>query len=256
MKNKVVFVTGSSSGIGLSIARSYAQAGANLILHGIEADFGLAQELEKEYKIKAVYMQSDLSRRDDTIATLRKATQFIGDVDILVNNAGIQFVSPIEDFPFEKWQSIIDINLSSVFYLSQFVWAPMKKKGFGRIINISSVHGLRASEFKSAYVAAKHAVCGLTKVLALEGANTGITANAICPGYVHTPLVDKQIQAQAKAHGLSEADVIEKVLLKKQPIKKFVSLEAISQLSLYLSQPYCETVTGASFVLDGGWTSQ
>ena len=256
MKNKVVFVTGSSSGIGLGIARAYAQAGASVILHGIEADFGLALEIEKEFGNKAMYIQSDLSRRDDSINTLRKATQFMGDVDILVNNAGIQFVSPIEDFPYEKWQSIIDINLSSVFYLSQFVWTPMKKKGFGRIINISSVHGLRASEFKSAYVAAKHAVVGLTKVLALEAANTGVTANAICPGYVHTPLVDKQIQNQAKAHNLSESEVIEKVLLKKQPIKKFVSLEAISQLSLYLSQPYSETITGASFVLDGGWTSQ
>ena len=256
MKNKVIFVTGSSSGIGLAIARAYAEKGSHLIVHGIESDFGLAEELSREYGVKATYFQADLSQKEKTLEALKRATQKVGSIDILVNNAGIQFVSPIEDFPFEKWQSILDINLSSVFYLSQFVWSEMKQKGYGRILNISSVHGLRASEYKSAYVAAKHAVCGLTKVLALEAANTGVTVNAICPGYVQTPLVEKQIQAQAKAHGLSESEVVEKVLLKKQPIKKFISLEAISQLCLYLSEPYSEAITGSAFVLDGGWTSQ
>lgn len=256
MKNKVVFVTGSSSGIGLHIARTYASHGAHLILHGIESDLNLAEAIQKEFGVKAIYIQADLAKKEETLSRLESAVQTIGAIDILINNAGIQFVSPIEEFPFERWQSIIDINLSSVFYLSQFVWSQMKKKKSGRIINISSVHGLRASEFKSAYVAAKHGVCGLTKVLALEAANTGITANAICPGYVHTPLVEKQIAAQAKAHNLTENDVVEKVLLKKQPIKKFISLESISEMCIYLSQPYSDAITGSAFVLDGGWTSQ
>ena len=256
MKNRVAFITGSSSGIGLGIARHFAKSQTDVILHGIEKDFGLASALKKEFGVQAEYIQTDLQNREQTLSALTAATKKIGSVDILVNNAGIQFVSPVEEFPIEKWQAILDINLSSVFYLSQAVWGPMKAKGYGRIINISSVHGIRASEFKSAYVAAKHGVCGLTKVLGLEAANTGITANAICPGYVQTPLVDKQIADQAKAHGLSEAEVIEKVLLKKQPVKKFISIEAIAELSLFLCQPYSDAITGSAFILDGGWSSQ
>ncbi len=253
---RLVLVTGSSSGIGLGIAETFASLGNRVLLHGIENDFGLGKTLTEKYGVECSYVQADLSNRETAQSKVSDAISKFGDIDVLVNNAGIQHVSPIEDFSYEKWQAILAINLSSVFWASQMVFAKMKAKGYGRIINVASVHGLRASEFKSAYVAAKHGVVGLTKVLALEGANAGITANAICPGYVKTPLVEKQIADQAKAHGLSEKDVVQKVLLKKQPIKDFVEIEAIAQLAVYLTKPYASTVTGASFLLDGGWTSQ
>lgn len=253
---RLVFVTGSSSGIGLGIAEAFAAKGHRVLLHGIEKDFGLAKKLTESHGVECSYVQADISNRDSALPILKNAFERFGDINVLVNNAGIQHVSPLEDFSYEKWQAIQNINLSSVFWITQMLWAKMKASGYGRVINIASVHGVRASEYKSAYVAAKHGVLGLTKVLALEGANTGITANAICPGYVRTPLVEKQIADQAKAHGLSEKDVVEKVLLKKQPIKDFIDVEAIAQLSLYLTQPFAATVTGASFLLDGGWTSQ
>lgn len=253
---RLVFVTGSSSGIGLGIAETFASKGHRVLLHGIEKDFGLGHKLTEKYGVECSYVQADISNREIALPILEAAFEKFGNVDVLVNNAGIQHVSPLEDFAFEKWQAIQNINLGSVFWISQMLFAKMKKSGYGRIINIASVHGVRASEYKSAYVAAKHGVLGLTKVIALEGANTGVTANAICPGYVKTPLVEKQIADQAKAHNLSEKDVVEKVLLKKQPIKDFVDIEAISQLALYLTQPYASSVTGASFLLDGGWSSQ
>jgi 3-hydroxybutyrate dehydrogenase len=179
-----------------------------------------------------------------------------GQVDVLINNAGIQFVSPIEDFPDDKWNAIIGINLTSAFYLSKAVWKGMKDRKFGRIINIASAHGLVASEFKSAYVASKHGIVGFTKTLALEGAPFNITVNAICPGYVKTPLVEKQIADQAKAHNLSEADVVSKVMLYKQAVKDFVSLETLGQTALLMASDHASTLTGIAMPVDGGWNAQ
>jgi 3-hydroxybutyrate dehydrogenase len=184
------------------------------------------------------------------------ALSAFGTVDVLINNAGIQHVAPIEDFPDEKWQAIININLSSAFYLSKALWKPMKKQKFGRIINIASAHGLVASEFKSAYVAAKHGIVGLTKVLALEGAPYNITANAICPGYVKTPLVEKQIDDQAKAHGISKEEVISKVMLYKQSVKDFIPVELLGQMALFLASENAHTFTGTAIPIDGGWNAQ
>ena len=177
-------------------------------------------------------------------------------IDVLINNAGIQYVSPLEDFPLEKWNAIIAINLTAAFITSKAVWSSMKENNFGRIINVSSVHGLRASEFKSAYVSAKHGIIGLTKVLGLEGAGSNITCNAICPGYVKTPLVEGQIKDQSKAHGLTEEEVVQKVMLKKQAVKEFIPEEKISELALFLAAENSSAITGSSYTLDGGWTAQ
>jgi 3-hydroxybutyrate dehydrogenase len=179
-----------------------------------------------------------------------------GKIDVLINNAGIQYVSPIEDFPDEKWNAIIGINLTSAFYLCKAVWPSMKEHKFGRIINIASAHGLVASEFKSAYVASKHGIVGFTKTLGLEGAPFNITCNAICPGYVKTPLVEKQIADQAKAHSMSESDVVSKVMLYKQAVKEFVSVESIGQMALLLASEQSGTITGTAISIDGGWNAQ
>ena len=187
---------------------------------------------------------------------IKSAEDTLGKVDVLVNNAGVQYVAPIDEFPVDKWNLIIGVNMSAAFHTSKAVWAGMKARGFGRIINITSAHGLRASEFKSAYVTSKHGVTGLTKVLALEGAPLGITCNAICPGYVKTPLVEGQIKDQAEAHNMSEDEVIQKVMLKKQAIKDFVKVESIGALSLFLASEAAATITGTSIPIDGGWTSQ
>ena len=179
-----------------------------------------------------------------------------GSIDVLINNAGIQHVSPIEDFPDDKWQAIIGINLTSAFYLCKAVWPGMKRQHFGRIINIASAHGLVASEFKSAYVASKHGIVGLSKTLGLEGAPYNITCNAICPGYVKTPLVDKQIADQAKAHQLSESEVISKVMLVKQAVKDFITVESLGQMALFLAGENANTITGTAIPMDGGWSAQ
>ncbi len=250
-------ITGSSSGIGKCVAEAYAKAGYGVCLCGIEEEgVDVARSIAKNFDIPAVYLKANLCKVEEIQKLYQFATQELGDIDTLFNNAGIQHVSPIEYFSTEKWNDIIALNLSATFHLSRLAWPSMKKNNFGRIINLVSVHGLRASEFKSAYVSAKHGVIGLTKVLALEGAPFNITANSICPGYVRTPLVDKQIVDQAAAHNLDEIEVIDKILLKKQAVKDFIPIERISSLALYLSDEASGTITGSPFILDGGWTAQ
>ncbi len=255
---KTVLITGSSSGIGLGIAREFAKTKQyNLVLNGLETNGPeIAQALGKEFGIKTLFSAANMLKPAELRDMVKLATETFGTIDVLVNNAGIQHVSPIEDFPEDKWDAIIGINLTSAFHLSKAVWPGMKTKKFGRIINIASAHGLVASEFKSAYVASKHGIVGFTKTLALEGAPLGITCNAICPGYVKTPLVEKQIADQAKAHNLSESEVISKVMLYKQAVKEFVSVESLGQLALFLASEQANTLTGTSIPVDGGWNAQ
>ncbi|MFO8147892.1 MAG: 3-hydroxybutyrate dehydrogenase [Gillisia sp.] len=255
--NRTALITGSTSGIGYSIAVSFAKEGYNIMFHGLEANGSeLAEDVARKYKIKAAFSNANLMKEDAVEELLNSTKEHFGKIDVLINNAGIQYVSAIEVFPSEKWNQILAVNLTSVFLASKGVWNGMKENKFGRIINISSVHGLRASEYKSAYVAAKHGVIGLTKVLALEGAGYNITCNAICPGYVKTPLVEGQIKDQAKAHNLSETEVVEKIMLKKQAVKEFISADKIGELALFLANENASAITGSSFTMDGAWTAQ
>ncbi len=255
---KTVLITGSTSGIGLGIAREFAKTQRySIVFNGLETNGQeIADSIGKEYGIPTLFHGANLMYPEQIYELANTAMQKFGKVDVLVNNAGIQHVSPVEDFPDEKWQAIIGINLSSAFYLTKAVWKKMKEQKFGRIINIASAHGLVASEFKSAYVASKHGIVGFTKTIALEGAPYNITANAICPGYVKTPLVEKQIDGQAKAHGISREEVISKVMLYKQAVKEFVSLETLGQLVLFLASEGSSTLTGAAIPVDGGWNAQ
>ena len=259
LTGKNAVVTGSTSGIGLGIARAFANAGMNVMLNG----FGDANEiaratsgLEEEFGIKAVYSAADMSKPDQITQMITDARASFGQVDVLVNNAGVQHVEAVETFPPEKWDQIIAIDLSAVFHATRAVVPEMKQRGFGRIINIASAHGLVASPFKSAYVAAKHGVLGLTKTVALETAEHGITVNAICPGYVLTPLVQKQIPETARARGWTEEQVIRDVLLAAQPTRKFVTTEEIGALAVFLCTAGASSITGAALPIDGGWTAQ
>jgi 3-hydroxybutyrate dehydrogenase len=256
---KGAIVTGSTSGIGLGIAKAFAEAGMNVMLNG----FGDAKEIERtraalaeEYGVTAAYSAADMSKPDEIIAMVESARKAFGRVDVLVNNAGIQHVEAIETFPVAKWDAIIAIDLSSAFHGIRAVVPDMKARKWGRIINIASAHGLVASPFKSAYVAAKHGVLGLTKTVALETAEHGITVNAICPGYVLTPLVQKQIPETAKARGLTEEQVVRDVLLHAQPTRKFVTTEQIGALSVFLCTEAASSITGAALPVEGGWTAQ
>jgi len=257
LKGKTALITGSTSGIGLGIAEGLADAGINIVMNG----FGDADEIEANRKaiedkgVKCIYNGADMTKPDQIEALVNEAADTFGTIDILINNAGIQFVSPVEEFPHNKWEAIIAINLSSAFYTSHFTVPLMKKAGWGRIINIASAHGLVASPYKSAYVAAKHGIVGMTKSIALELAEHNITANAICPGYVKTPLVEGQIADTAKARGISEEEVINDVLLKAQWTKKFVTTDQIAQLALFLASDAAENITGTSQAIDGGWTA-
>lgn len=254
---KTALITGGTSGIGLTIAKSFAANGCSLVLNGLEENGkAIAISIAKEYKTEVVFFDFNLSDPKQVEILLNESFKIFPKIDILVNNAGVQFVSPIEDFPLEKWNLILSVNLTSAFILSKGVWGKMKEHKFGRIINIASAHGLTASEFKSAYVASKHGLIGLTKVMALEGAPFGITCNAICPGYVKTPLVEKQIKDQAKAHNIGEKEVETKIMLAKQPIKEFVNPDAIVDICLFLASENAGQVSGASFSLDGAWTAQ
>ena len=253
-------VTGSTSGIGLGLARSLAAAGANVVLNG----FGPAQEIEAirtslqdDHGVRAVYSDADMSKGEEILDMVRKAEQALGSVDILVNNAGIQFVAPVEEFPAAKWEAIVAINMSSAFYTINAALPGMRERGWGRIINIASAHGLVASPFKSAYVAAKHGVVGLTKAVGLETAEDAcITCNAICPGYVKTPLVEGQITDQAKAHSMSEDQVVREVILAAQPNKRFVDISELADLTLLLCSDAGLSFNGAAIAMDGGWTAR
>ena len=254
---KTALITGSTSGIGLAIAKTFAGEGYNIMFHGLEENGEeIARNIGKENNIKTSFSNANLLDPKAIEKLVETTISKFGSIEVLINNAGIQYVSPVEDFPLEKWNAIIAVNLSSVFIASKAVWASMKENKFGRIINISSVHGLRASEYKSAYVSAKHGVIGLTKVLALEGAGDNITCNAICPGYVKTPLVEGQIKDQAKAHHLSEDEVVKKIMLKKQAVKEFIPEDKIAELAVFLAMDNASSITGSTYTLDGGWTAQ
>ena len=259
LAGKVAIVTGSTSGIGLGIARALAQAGADVVVNGLgerkEIEF-VCGELENGCPFSRVnYNGANLTDGGEATKLVEETAAEFGRVDILVNNAGIQHVSPIESFPAEKYEAILALNLSSAWYTTRAALAGMKERGFGRIINVASAHGLVASPFKSAYVAAKHGVLGLTKTVALEGAEHGVTCNAICPGYVWTPLVENQIDDTAKARGITRDEVIRDVLLAAQPNKRFATVEEIGALAVFLSSPAAQSITGAALPVDGGWTA-
>lgn len=255
---KSAIVTGSTSGIGLGIAEALAAQGANVMLNG----FGDADEIEalrariaSAHGVKVDYHGADMTKPSDIQALAHAANAAFGGVDIVVNNAGIQHVAAVEEFPIEKWDAIIAINLSSVFHLTRATFAAMKAKRWGRIVNVASAHGLVASPYKSAYVAAKHGVVGFTKTLALEGAEYGVTCNAICPGYVRTPLVEKQIPDQARSRGISEEAVVRDVLLAAQATKQFVTTAQVGALAVFLCSEAASQITGAALPIDGGWTA-
>jgi 3-hydroxybutyrate dehydrogenase len=254
---KTVLITGSTSGIGLGIAREFAKAGYNISFNGLEKNGQeIADAVAKEFEVRVYFSGANLLDVSAIEKYIGETEKNLGPIDILVNNAGMQFVSPIEEFPKEKWDMIIGLNLTAAFHTTKLVLGGMKNRNWGRIINIASAHGLVASEFKSAYVAAKHGLVGLTKVTALEGAPFGITANAVCPGYVDTPLVRGQIADQAKTHNMSEADVISKVMLAKHAVKKFVSTESLGALCVFLASDHAEVMTGNAIPMDGGWSAQ
>lgn len=252
-------VTGSTSGIGLGIATAFAAEGWNVMLNGFGDADKIEQTragLEEKYGAKVLYNGADMTKPEEIRNLIDEAQNAFGQVDVLVNNAGIQHVSPVEDFPEGKWDAIIAINLTSAFHTTKAVFAGMKSRGFGRIINVASAHGLVASPFKSAYVAAKHGIVGFTKTIALEGAEFGVTCNAICPGYVKTPLVEAQIPDTAKARGMSEEEVIQKVILEAQPTKQFVTVDQVGALAVFLCSDNAAQMTGAAHQIDGGWVAK
>jgi 3-hydroxybutyrate dehydrogenase len=259
LKGRNAVVTGSTSGIGLGIARAPAQEGANVMLNGFGEEAAIEKErlnLAREFSVEALYDRADMSKPHEITAMIEKAKAKLGSVDILVNNAGIQFVSPVEDFPDEKWEAIIRINLIAVFHATKAVLSGMKARKWGRIINTGSAHSLVASPFKSAYVAAKHGVAGFTKTVALEAASFGVTVNCISPGYVWTELVERQIPDTMKARDMTKQEVIDEVLLKAQPTKQFVTVDQVASLALYLCSDAASQITGANLSIDGGWTAQ
>jgi len=259
LKGKVALVTGSTSGIGLGIARALAAAGADLMLNGFGDPAAIEQEragMAESFGVRIGYSPADMSRPDEIAGLVAHAEKTLGTVDILVNNAGIQHVADIEAFPAERWDAVIAINLSAVFHGMKAAIPGMKRRGWGRIINIASAHGLVASGQKVAYVAAKHGVVGMTKVAAIELANSGVTANAICPGWVKTPLVERQLEARAKQDGISIGQAAQRFLAEKQPMLRFSTPEGIGALAVFLCSDGAATITGAPLSIDGGWVAQ
>jgi 3-hydroxybutyrate dehydrogenase len=259
LRSKAAVVTGSTSGIGLAVARALASQGADVLING----FGQVDEieatraaLERDYGVKAVYSGADMSKPQEIAGMIEAAERAFGSVDILVNNAGIQHVSPVEEFPLEKWDAILAINLSAVFHATRAAIPGMKARGWGRVVNTASAHSLVASPFKSAYVAAKHGVAGFTKAIALEVAAQGITVNCISPGYVWTPLVERQIPDTMKARNLTREQVINDVLLEAQPTKQFVTVDQVAGLAVFLCSDAASQMTGANLSMDGGWTAR
>ena len=254
LAGKTAVITGSNSGIGLGIANEMAKAGAHVVLNSFtdrEEDHAIAAKIAKEHGVQARYIQADMSQGDQCRALIENA----GACDILINNAGIQHVAAIDEFPVEKWDAIIAINMSSAFHTTAAALPMMRKAGWGRVINIASAHGLTASQFKSAYIAAKHGVVGMTKSVALETAEEPITANAICPGYVLTPLVEEQIPDTMREYGLSREDVIKNVMLKRQPSKEFATVEQLGGTAVFLASEAAAQITGTTISVDGGWTA-
>ncbi|MCB1370287.1 MAG: 3-hydroxybutyrate dehydrogenase [Rhodobacteraceae bacterium] len=258
LAGKAAVITGSNSGIGLGIAEELARLGSDIVLNSFTdnpEDHALAERIAEEHKVRAVYVAADMSNGDACRSLVAKAREAMGSLDILVNNAGIQFVAGIDEFPVEKWNAIIAINLSSAFHTTAAALPLMRAQGWGRIVNIASAHGLTASPFKSAYVAAKHGLVGLTKVAALETAEEPITANAICPGYVLTPLVEAQIPDTMKKYGMDRETVIREVLLERQPSKQFATTAQIGGCVAFLCSAAAEQITGTTLSVDGGWTA-
>ncbi|HYJ97411.1 MAG TPA: 3-hydroxybutyrate dehydrogenase [Burkholderiaceae bacterium] len=257
-EGKTALVTGSTSGIGLGIARLFAARGANIVLNGFGDADQIAQlrtEIAKAHGVNVMYDGADMSRADAIETMMARAIGEFGAVDLLINNAGIQHVSPVDSFPLDKWNAILAINLSAAFHTTRLALPAMKRNGFGRIVNVASAHALVASPFKSAYVAAKHGIAGLTKTVALEVAESGITVNAVCPGYVLTPLVQQQIPATAQARGISEEAVVRDVLLAAQPTKQFVTVEQVAAFTAFLCSADAASITGAVLPIEGGWTA-
>lgn len=257
LKGNVAIITGSTSGIGLAIAEELAREGAHIMLNGFgeAAQIEEAQKRVKNFGVNAAYHGADVTRSDQVEDMVQQTIRDLGGVDILVNNAGIQFVAPVDEFPEDKWQAILATNLSAAFFGTKSVLPHMKQQGHGRIINIASAHGLVASSGKAAYVAAKHGVVGLTKVVALEVAESGITCNAICPGWVDTPLVRKQIEDRAKANGTSVEQETKSLIGEKQPNKRFTTPAEIGRMAVYLASDDGRPVTGTALSIDGGWTA-
>ena len=256
---KALLVTGSTQGIGLAMTRAFAAEGADVMINGLGDAVAIERTrdaIERDFGVKARFHGADMTRRGEIADLVATAEREFGAVDILINNAGIQHVAPIEEFPDDKWEAIMAINLSAVFYCTRAALPGMKKRKWGRIINISSVHGLIASPNKSAYTAAKHGVVGFTKALALESAEHGITANAICPGYVLTELVQKQIDDQARAHGISQERAKKEIILAPQAFKEFCRIEDIAAMAVYLASDAARSITGSAMSIDGGWTAR
>jgi 3-hydroxybutyrate dehydrogenase len=259
LKGKAVIVTGSTSGIGLAIARAFAREGCNITINGFGDKTAIEKEragIESEFGVRCIYSGADVTKPAEIADMVAVTEKTFGAVDVLVNNAGIQFVAKVEDFPIEKWDAVIATNLSAAFHTSRVALPGMKKRKWGRIINIASAHGLVASGEKAAYVAAKHGIMGLTKVIAIETANDGITCNAICPGWVLTPLVQKQIDDRAKAQGKTASEASNELLAEKQPMLKFSTPENVGALAVFLAGDAAETITGAPFSIDGGWVAE